>query len=597
MLEHLARLLGLLDRHVGRRGRARLEEPLRDEPGDDRKDEEQAGGDQEAEPRPGRRSRSGSRPACGTRRSDRGTRRSRRPHPRRRRARAASPSSPSRPWRARSPRARGPRRSARCGSRCHRAARPRRSPRLRERQEARRLRIRASRKPPANAAREQQFRTLGRRAFRSDRSVSVHRLHRIVGGSDDFGVWSCHSGGSSSNRRRHTTMAARLAAMVATAPMAAIRPLHIRRLTISLSRFTGGSKAEALGVGHSSNPVSPQPRAGKRIRHQEERRYEPKEARCRRLRPGGARIVCPGVAAARRARPSADHTATDFTLEPASPEAGASVNASSSTTLSYGTLTEDVKKTIGHFAPGLLANPEAVPHCAQALWLADACPADTLDRKLPGDHQRPRGRERPHLQPGAARRRGGRLGIIVDAATGKLFLTAPFYVRTTGDYGLDGILDDIPRLTPGTQITKLSFTLFGTVNGRNFTRGPTSCSLKVSTGEAFGYEHNVSVGGPSSSYTPDRMRGAAVQAHVRHARRLARHDGRAPAPADVGACHPAARRGGNPRQRRHAAVRDRPAPRGPRARSARAPSWRPTPARRARRSARRTRLRRSSRRR
>ena len=200
----------------------------------------------------------------------------------------------------------------------------------------------------------------------------------------------------------------------------------------------------------------------------------------------------------------AEHTATDFTLSPASPEAGASVNASSSTTLSYGTLTEDVKKTIGHFAPGLLANPEAVPHCAQALWVADACPADTLIGSsqatingLVVENGRIYNQE---LLADEA----GRLGIIVDAASGKLFLTAPFYVRTTGDYGLDGILDDIPRLTPGTQITKLSFTLFGTVNGRNFTRGPTSCSLKVSTGEAFGYEHNVSVGGPSSSYTPTK---------------------------------------------------------------------------------------------
>jgi hypothetical protein len=198
----------------------------------------------------------------------------------------------------------------------------------------------------------------------------------------------------------------------------------------------------------------------------------------------------------------ADHTATDFTLTPASPEAGASVNASSSTTLSYASVTEDVKKTIGHFAPGLLANPEAVPHCPQALWVADACPADTLIGSsqavitgLVVENGRIYNQE---LLADEA----GRLGIIVDAASGKLFLTAPFYVRTTGDYGLDGILDDIPRLIPGAQITKLSFTLFGTVNGRNFTRGPTSCSLKVSTGEAFGYEHNVSVSGPSSSYTP-----------------------------------------------------------------------------------------------
>jgi hypothetical protein len=163
-----------------------------------------------------------------------------------------------------------------------------------------------------------------------------------------------------------------------------------------------------------------------------------------------------------------------------------------------------VKKTIGHFAPGLLANPEAVPHCAQELWVADACPADTLigssQAVINGLVVEPGRIYNQELLADEA----GRLGIIVDAATGKLFLTAPFYVRTTGDYGLDGILDDIPRLTPGTQITKLSFTLFGTVNGRNFTRGPTSCSLKVSTGEAFGYEHNVSVGGPSSSYTPTK---------------------------------------------------------------------------------------------
>ena len=163
-----------------------------------------------------------------------------------------------------------------------------------------------------------------------------------------------------------------------------------------------------------------------------------------------------------------------------------------------------MKKTIGHFAPGLLANPEAVPHCAQELWVADACPADTLigssQAVINGLVVEPGRIYNQELLADEA----GRLGIIVDAATGKLFLTAPFYVRTTGDYGLDGILDDIPRLTPGTQITKLSFTLFGTVNGRNFTRGPTSCSLKVSTGEAFGYEHNVSVGGPSSEYTPTK---------------------------------------------------------------------------------------------
>jgi hypothetical protein len=207
-------------------------------------------------------------------------------------------------------------------------------------------------------------------------------------------------------------------------------------------------------------------------------------------------------------------TVTDFSLTPAAPDAGASVDASSSTSLSYSNATEDVKKTIGHFAPGLLANPETVPHCPQAQYLADACPADTLIGSSSGEIDTipntgitttVTGRiYNQELLEGEA----GRLGIILDTPVTKTFLTAPFYVRSGGDYGLDGVLDDLPRaLTQlgvgNTQIKRLSFTLFGVVNGRKFTRGPTNCSLHVSTGEAFGYDDPTAVkDGPVSSYTP-----------------------------------------------------------------------------------------------
>ena len=209
-------------------------------------------------------------------------------------------------------------------------------------------------------------------------------------------------------------------------------------------------------------------------------------------------------------------TVTDFSLSPASPVAGASVDASSSTSLAYSDATEDVKKTIGHFAPGLLANPETVPHCPQAQYLADACPADTLIGSASGQID-----PAPNLgvTTGVTGRiynqellagEAGRLGIILDTPLNKTFLTAPFYVRSDGDYGLDGVLDDLPRAltqlsTVGgnTQIKQLSFTLFGTVNGRKFTRGPTNCSLHVSTGEAIGYDDPTPVtNGPASSYTP-----------------------------------------------------------------------------------------------
>jgi hypothetical protein len=202
----------------------------------------------------------------------------------------------------------------------------------------------------------------------------------------------------------------------------------------------------------------------------------------------------------------AAHTVTGFTVTPASTQAGASVNASSSTSLSYSNTTDDVKKTIGHFAPGLLANPEAVPHCPQALYLADACPADTRIGEAEGDIQAfpaPAVTEHGRIyNQELLEDEGGRLGIILDTAPSKTFLTAPFYVRSNGDYGLDGILDNISRVAPGLQITRLSFTLYGQVNGRNYTRAPTSCALHTSSGEAYAYDHPEPAFGPSDSYTP-----------------------------------------------------------------------------------------------
>jgi hypothetical protein len=225
-------------------------------------------------------------------------------------------------------------------------------------------------------------------------------------------------------------------------------------------------------------------------------------------------VVALALAVPARAPAEPAITVTAFSLTAASPEAGASVNASSATSLAYLNTTEDVKKAVGHFAPGLLANPETVPHCPQAQFLADACPADTLIGSaesdvdlLPNTGTITTVAGRIYNQELLADE-AGRLGIILDTPVNKTFLTAPFYVRSDGDYGLDGILDDIPRaLTDfgvgNTQIKRLAFTLFGVVNGRKFTRGPTNCSLHVSTGEVFGYDDPTSVhDAPASSYTP-----------------------------------------------------------------------------------------------
>ena len=211
---------------------------------------------------------------------------------------------------------------------------------------------------------------------------------------------------------------------------------------------------------------------------------------------------------------AADHTvrATDFRLTATTHAAGASPDASSWTTLEYPGLpnTDDIKHTIGHFAAGMVANPEAVPKCPRDVYLADQCPANTLIGSSEADvHVLPPvgpvltepGRIYNVVQQG---KEAGRLGIIVDA-TSKAFLEAAFFVRNKGDYGLDGDLDNLPRTLLGIgdiQIRRLKFTLFGTVQGRKFTRAPTSCSLKTSIGEGEAYDHPGFASSAPDSYTP-----------------------------------------------------------------------------------------------
>jgi hypothetical protein len=213
---------------------------------------------------------------------------------------------------------------------------------------------------------------------------------------------------------------------------------------------------------------------------------------------------------------SANHTvkAVDFRLTATSHVAGASPDASSWTTLEYPGVnpSEDIKHTIGHFAPGLVANPELVPKCPREVYLADQCSPESLIGSSEADIdvlppagviQTEQGRIYNIMQQGTE---AGRLGIVIDAAGGaKAFLEAAFFVRNKTDYGLDGDLDNLPRTLFGianVQIRRLKFTLFGTVQGRRFTRGPTSCTLKVSTGEGEAYDHPGFVSGPSDSYTP-----------------------------------------------------------------------------------------------
>ena len=144
-------------------------------------------------------------------------------------------------------------------------------------------------------------------------------------------------------------------------------------------------------------------------------------------RPLTQLMACAVLAlAAWPAQAAANHTvvATDFKLTASNTDAGASPDASSWTTLVYPGVpnTDDIKHTIGHFAAGMVANPEIVPKCPRDVYLADQCPADTLIGSSEADmHVLPpvgpvlteQGRIYNVVQQGAE---AGRLGIIVDAA-------------------------------------------------------------------------------------------------------------------------------------------------------------------------------------
>src|SRR4051794_39374240 len=112
-----------------------------------------------------------------------------------------------------------------------------------------RLRIRAARRPPANAA---PTWTSGRSAgegaedegdAETDPPAEAGPEPVTGGGAALVGVWSwsvlTYSGGSSPNARRQISAAAFVVAIEASAPSPASRPAQVRRLTRSLLMSRG----------------------------------------------------------------------------------------------------------------------------------------------------------------------------------------------------------------------------------------------------------------------------------------------------------------------------------------------------------------------
>jgi hypothetical protein len=191
-------------------------------------------------------------------------------------------------------------------------------------------------------------------------------------------------------------------------------------------------------------------------------------------------------------------TLTEFTVTPASTQAGSHPDVTIFQRVSLSTATDDVDDTFVRLAPGLLGNPQAASLCSRAqLRSSPGCPASARvgsvrviatihllpplaslpDQAIDGTvyNLRPVGGEPARLglklQPLA-------LPAPLPSALPPVYLESPVYLRPGPDgIGLESIFADQPRTQSGlnVQITSVRLTFRGRASRGSFMRMPTSC--------------------------------------------------------------------------------------------------------------------------
>jgi hypothetical protein len=213
------------------------------------------------------------------------------------------------------------------------------------------------------------------------------------------------------------------------------------------------------------------------------------------------------VAAIAPAVARAQLTVSSFSLTPSTTRAGANPDVTVTASFSSDDGDSPRDATIS-LPPGLLANPLAPSTCDASDFANDSCPDSSKigDGTITGTSFgqtlsiptsiyliAPQGSEL------------ARIGLIVDFFDSPVAsLTAPVRLRSSPDVGLDIPLTNIPDSIEGVnvQINALTFTLFGTVGGHQFTRNPTSCGAADTRVEVSSYNAPTSPVDADSSFTP-----------------------------------------------------------------------------------------------
>jgi hypothetical protein len=206
----------------------------------------------------------------------------------------------------------------------------------------------------------------------------------------------------------------------------------------------------------------------------------------------------------------ADVTVTGFSVTPSTTAAGAHPDVTVHEAFSYTSSSDSVKKTVLHFPPGLLGNPQATALCPTADFQNDTCAANTklgittVTAKIGALLPAAQHGDVYNLVPDASH--PAVLGIAVNTLAGTLHLTSPITLRTSSDFGIDSPVDNTPNTAGGlpVQITAIDLTLFGNVLGARapFMTNPTSCKPATTTLDAVSWDAQAKTAHGTSTFTP-----------------------------------------------------------------------------------------------
>jgi hypothetical protein len=212
------------------------------------------------------------------------------------------------------------------------------------------------------------------------------------------------------------------------------------------------------------------------------------------------------VAAIDAAPAGATVAINSFTLTLSTTQAGANPDLTMSATLAP-TSGDDPQSVTISLATGLLANPTVPATCSETQLQGNACPAGS---QIGSGTVTATALGLPVNAPAkvylvtAHSDEIGRVGMVVSAGLGTTTAEGPVTIRTQPDVGANVTFANLPQSINGiaVTVTGIQLTLDGTVNGKPFTRNPTSCA-PASTGISVS-----SYGAPStpataqSSFTP-----------------------------------------------------------------------------------------------